>query len=204
MGAPDVSVGHQHNAINVRLRERKHQPADPAWGERVRRDTTCLRIDGQTSLKRRRQRRRGLRLDADDLHAAGVPGSDAADQPTSADGDEHGVEVGRLPGELHADRALAEQCLQLIVRMHRQGAARRPPRLAGGERVRVAFADNHQLRSVLVDPLGLRRGGDRRHEDLGAYAELSRGIRHRGAMIATGGSDHACIRKRPHEEIGKS
>src|SRR2546429_6964776 len=59
-------------------------------------------------------RPRVLRLDADDLRASGVPRRDPADQSTSADRDQERVEGRGLSGELHGERALSEERLDLI------------------------------------------------------------------------------------------
>ena len=94
MGLPNGGIGHEYHVINVRLRDREHHLTDPAGCERVRGDTPGLRIDRPTRFDRRCQRRRTFWLDADDPHAAGVPGGDASDQASAITGQNLVVDCG--------------------------------------------------------------------------------------------------------------
>ena len=108
---------------------------------------------------------------ADDADAAGVPGGDAADQPAAADRHQQRVDLRRVGLDLEPDRALAEQRLRLVVGVHRERAGSRDERLAGGERVGIDLAADHQLGAVAADALELGRRGDLGHEDRRAQAE---------------------------------
>src|SRR5436190_591301 len=100
-----------------------------------------------TSVEPHRGRIPAADDDADAL-AAGVPGGHAADQAAAADRDEHGVEIGRLLGELAAERALTEQRLGLIERVHLERAGFRRPCFARGERIGISSAADDEIGAV--------------------------------------------------------
>ena len=86
---------------------------------------------GRPGFERGMQAARAFRLDADDLHAAAVPGRDPGDQSAAADRDQHGVEVGRILLPFEPDGALPGDRLGGVIGMHRQRAALRDEGVAG-------------------------------------------------------------------------
>src|SRR6218665_3598086 len=92
-----------------------------ARAERIRRDALHRDIDGASGLQRGRQTARALGLDTDDAHPSAEPRGDAANQSTTADGDEHGVEW-RLLLPFKAHRSLTGHGGPGVIRMNGQGA----------------------------------------------------------------------------------
>jgi hypothetical protein len=203
LSAPDVGVAHQHHAFDVHLGDGEHQLADAARRQRVRRDASGRCVDGPPRAKGFRQGRGRVRFDPDDLRAPRIPGGDAADQPTAADGHQQRVDGGGLYAQFQSDRALAEQGFDPVIGVDRHRARRGHPFLAGRQRVGVAIAPDDQLRAVLADALDLRRRGHRGDEDLGAHAESPGGVGDGGAVIAARGGHHARSRDLPHQQVGE-
>ena len=118
----DRLVGHQHDPIDPGARRGERDVADAPRSERVGGDPAHLDVDRRPGLERRVQRRTGLGLDAHDADVPAEPRRDPGDQPAAADGDQDGVGVGDLLGELEPDRAPAGHDLRLIERVHRERA----------------------------------------------------------------------------------
>ena len=184
-------------------RDGEHELADPPRRERVRRDAARGSVDRPARLEGLRQCGRQLGLDADDPSVARVPAGHAADQPAAADRHQHRVERGRLSGELHAERALAEHRFRLIERVHRERARLGDPVLAGRERVGVALAHHGDVGAVRADLLDLRRRRHGRHEDLRPHAQAHRRVGDGGAVVTAGGGRHADRGQRAQEQIGE-
>src|SRR5579883_3225924 len=90
-------------------RERKDELTYPTRREGIRGDTAGLGIDGPPGGEGLGERGRGFRLDADDGDPACIPGGNAADEPTTADGNEQRIDGRGLLLELEADAALARR-----------------------------------------------------------------------------------------------
>ncbi len=146
---------------------------------------------------------RRLGLDRHHAHFSRKPRCDAADQPAPADRHQERVKIGDLIAQLHPDRSLAEQRLDLVESMHGHRATLHPPSFAGDQRVSVPFAADHQIGAVAADAGNLRRRGNLRHEYLGSDFELVRRIGHRNAMVAARCRDHAGGRHIAHQQIGE-
>ena len=160
---------------------------------------------GRPASSARVQRRRGFRLDADDLQAARIPRGDPADQPAAADGDEQACRAsGACSSSSRADRALAQRASRPGRR--RAPAARRssPPT----PRSRPA-----RRRSVRRPRRGRRRSrgcaacfGGRGHREQRcspACPSCIARVRHRDAVIAAGGRDDAGRRHVAQQQIGE-
>ena len=123
------------NAISPTRRGPRESAAMPA----------DLDVDRCAGLERVVQRRAGLGLDAHDADVAAEPRRDPADQTAAAHGDQHGVGVGHLLGELQPDRA---------------SARRRPPAdRTGASRARRSRSG---VRTPRPTPRGSTRGSPRR------------------------------------------
>src|SRR5439155_17440229 len=179
------------------------QHADTTRRERIGRYASRVGIDGMARLERLRQRWSGRGLDAHDPGGASIPGRDPADQTAAAYGHQHGVEGRRLRRKLQAYRPLAQERLDLVEGVHRQCARFFRPVLAGRESVRIALTPDGQVRAVAADPVDLRRGGDRRNENLGGDTEPHGGIGNSGAVIPARGGDHARLRDFSPEQVGE-
>ena len=186
--------------MKVGARDRKHQLADAPRRQRIGGNAACRRVDGPSRLQRVGQRRRQLRLDADDPDAARVPGRDSANQPAAADSNENGVER-RLLIELQPERRLSEQRLRLIERVDLQRARSLRPPLACRERIGVAVAADLEVGAVRSDALDLGGGRDDRHEDFRRHLHRHRCERHRGAMIAARRRDDARRSNGPRQQM---
>jgi hypothetical protein len=84
-----------------------------AGRQRIGGDAACRGVDPLAGGERAVEGRGQLRLDADEIDPPGIPGGDAADQPAAAEGDEQGIEIGRILLELEAEAALAEKGFRL-------------------------------------------------------------------------------------------
>src|ERR1700687_6179366 len=93
----------------------KHQLTDTLRRQRVRGDPSRRAVDRLAGFERVHQGGSSFRLHTDNFDTAGVPGGDAADETASADGDEEGIEIGRLLFKFESDSSLAEQRFNLIV-----------------------------------------------------------------------------------------
>ena len=101
-------------------------------------------------------------------------------------------------------RALPEQGLALVERVHAGRARLRGEGLARRQGVGVPLPHDLQVGAVAADPLDLGRGGDRRHEDLRPNAEAHRRVRHRGAVVAARGRDDAGRRDLPRSRLANA
>ena len=98
---------------------------------------------------------------------------------------------------------MAENRLDLIVGVDRQGTGLFGPSLARRERIGVTFAADHEVGTVIANALNLGGRGDARHEDLRRHAELARRIGDGSAVVPAGSGDHACARNLSREQIGE-
>ena len=197
-------VGYQQHALHVRLRDREHQFADPFWGQRIGRDAACFGIDGASCRPGPGKGWRGFRFHADDLDSRVIPGGDAADQPASADRNQHGVDLWRLLFELQTDASLAEQRFRLIIGVHYHRAGLCRPQLARRQRIGISFAGHHQIRSVFPDSFKFRRRRNFRNKNSRRLFQLHCGKRNRRAVIAARGRDHSHLGNLAHQQVGKS
>ncbi len=181
----NLSVCNQHDAADVFFRNRKHQLTHATRGERVRRDSPGFSIYGLPGLECSKERRRGLRFNADDFDFACIPCGYPADQPATTDGDKQSVDPGDLFLNLHAERPLTEQGLRLIECMHRQCSRANSPFLAGSERIRIKVTCHDQVCPIAAYPLQLCRRCYLGNEDFRRNAELHRGIGDGYSMIAS-------------------
>ena len=97
--------------------------------------------------------------DPDDPRAgpgAGVPGGHPGDQPATADGDQHLVEVRGLLAQLAAERAGAHDGLALVERVDGERVALPRPVEARPQRVVVRGADEPEVGAVVPDAGDLR------------------------------------------------
>jgi hypothetical protein len=78
------------------------------------------------------------------------------------------------------------------------------PALGLGQRLRVAFAGDDQVRAELPDALDLGRSGHGRDEDLGRHAPPVRGVGDRHAVVAAGGRYDPGRRHVPQQQVGES
>jgi hypothetical protein len=199
----DVVVGDQHHAVDISLRDRKHDRTDTFGRQRVGRNALCLRIDRFSCRKRPPQGRGELGLDRDDPDPAAKPGGETSDQSSAADRDQQRVDVGQVGVDLAADGALSEQGFGLVERMHGKRTAFPAERFARRQRVGIALARNHQLGRVAPDTFDLRRRSDAGQEDGRGNAEPHRGVGHRHAVIAAGRRNHAACRNRSRQQVGE-
>ena len=144
-------------------------------------------------LERRHHRGRPGRLHADDpdrgpnrLQCRGGPG----DKTTPADRDQHRRDVGRLLGDLEADRALTGDDARIVEGRDPDGSGLRRM----GERLGDAVVDHlvpePDLGAVGPRRLHLGERGGQRHEDRRSPAEQGRGERDALRMVARRGRDH--------------
>jgi hypothetical protein len=96
---------------------------------------------------------------------------DPRGQPTTANGEQHGVNV-RLCHQLATQRPLSGDDLGLVVRMHEHRARRRSVTQARVVRVGIHGARHGDGGAQGADPVDLDRGRGLRHEDPRRYAEL--------------------------------
>ena len=123
-------IRHQYDALNELLCDGKHEISDPARRQRIGGDASGGRIDWLSGLECAGQGGRGFGFDSDDAAAAREPRRDSADQAASADRHQQRVVIRSLLFEFEADRALAQQGLDLLVGMDRQRTRLRHPLLA--------------------------------------------------------------------------
>ena len=135
----------------------------------------------------------GLADDADGAHVGTAllqRQDDACREPAAADRDQHRVRVGRLLGELEADRALSGDDALVLEGVDERRARPLGVRLRGGDRIFEALSD--ELGGPAVRPRRLDLGHRRvlRHEDRRRDPGLARRPRDRLAVVAgTGGDD---------------
>src|SRR5712692_11618190 len=149
------------------------------------------------------QRRRGFRLDADELDCSGVPGGDAADETAATHGNEQRVEFRILLLEFEADGSLTEQGFELIVSMNGHSAGLRGPGFASGEGIGVALAADDEIRTTAADALDFFRGSDGGYKNFRGHAQLAGGKGDGDSMVATGRGDDARFGNFVSEQIGK-
>ena len=122
----------------------------------------------------------------------------AADQPATADGDEHRVEplaaqALQLAQYLHGNGALACDHVRIVKGMHES----EPLLLLQLQRVLVgigeALAGQHHLAAQRLHGVDLDLRGGRGHHDHGAHAELARAHGHALCVVAGRGADHALL-----------
>ena len=109
----DGLVLDQHGTHGMTAHDGEDQLADALGSEGIGGNAASRSIDRMSSRERHAQRRRQAGLDADDLDAALVPGGNATDQATTADGDQQRIDVRRLALQLEADAALSQHGLDL-------------------------------------------------------------------------------------------
>src|SRR5579863_6193389 len=108
-------VGHKRHATDKFLRDGKHQRANLLGSEGISGDSSRGAVDGMSGLQGIVKSRRSLGLDANNFDLIRIPGGDAADEATTADGNQQGIEVGRLLLEFETNRGLAEQSFPLVI-----------------------------------------------------------------------------------------
>src|SRR5262245_37072668 len=102
----------------MRLDDWEDQIADTTRRKRIDRDSTHRRVHRMSGLQRLSQCRRRKRLDTDNPHSSLEPREHSTDQAAAANGDQDRVEISRLILELHPERPLTDQRLDLIERMN--------------------------------------------------------------------------------------
>ena len=108
---------------------------------------------------------------ADDPHdpRAGLPRAkrdrDSRREPAPADGDQDGLGLRRLLGELEPDRPLPRDDARLLERMHERGAGALDVGPSGGDGLLEALADELRRATVRARRLDLRHRRVLRHED---------------------------------------
>ena len=126
----DLLVVDEQDAIDMLLRDRKHQLSDAPRRQRVGGDAAGRCIDRPPRFQGFGQRRRAGRFDADHpLWLIREPGRDAADKAAAANGDQQRRRLRHLLTDFAPERALAEQRLDLIVGVDRQRVRLRHPAL---------------------------------------------------------------------------
>ncbi len=194
-----VGVDEDH-VVHVAAGEPERLDPDLLHRDAVGEEADVGERDPAAGLQRALHRVRVGRLDTDDadlraeaLHVRGDP----ADQPAAADGDEDRVDrLPQLAQDLHRDRALAGDHVDVVVGMHERqlAAAHDAHGLGVGVVVRVALEhDGRAERSDRVD-LDLRRR--HRHHDRGLRAELLRRERDALRVIAGGCRDDTSAQRR--------
>jgi hypothetical protein len=111
--------------------------------------------------------------------------------PASADRNQKRRQFAGLTLQLQPNGTLPEQRLDLIKGMDRHCPGLGYPSFACRERIRVAFAANHQIRAVLGDLLNLGGRGDTGHEYLRRNVTRHGRERHCRSMVSTGRGNHA-------------
>ena len=125
LGGPDGVVAHEHDLVDMLLGDREHPLADALRRQRVGGDAAGRRVDRAARRAALGERRRRVRLDADD--ARRVPANHAAMPPINPPpptATSSVSSVRRLLVELQPERALAEQRLDLVVGMDGSAPAR--------------------------------------------------------------------------------
>jgi hypothetical protein len=187
-------VGDKHNIVDMFLCNGEHQFADAFRSERIGGDSSRGTVDGTSGLQSVVQSRRSFRFDADKLGAILVPGSDAADESATANGEQQGIEIGRLLLQFESDRSCAEERLTLVVCVYRERTRLGSPALAGGQCVGVALASHHQFRAIAADTLDFFRRSDSGDKNLCRHTEFMRGEGNRCAVVAARGRDDTGLR----------
>jgi hypothetical protein len=84
-----------------------------------------------------------------------APGRDPADEPASADRDEHGVGIGHLLRELDPDRSLPRDDLRLVERVHDERTGLGRTIAARADDIGVEPVDDRDVGAFRADQVGL-------------------------------------------------
>jgi hypothetical protein len=144
----DCIIRHEHDAVDISLNNWKNAITYATWRERIRCYATSFCIGRTSSLQSLRKRRRSSGFDSDNFDASSVPSCDPGDQTSSANRNKYGVYIGGLLLKLNSDRALAENRLVLVERMHGHRTGFLYPILTCNERVGVQIAFDHKVGAV--------------------------------------------------------
>ena len=103
LGGADGVVGHEHGVVDERRRRGERHGADRAW-RRASRRRGPLTATSTGDPARRASYIAGIGAGSTltIVHPVAEPRRHAGDQPAAADGDQHGVESGRLPSSSRA------------------------------------------------------------------------------------------------------
>ena len=193
-GRGDFRLAHQDVLVHQRLAERKGDgPRLDAPGGPVGECGQRRHVDDGTALDRDGHDRRVLRQTADDMDG-GIVGLEhccnAADQPATADGNEHDLDSRQLLDNLDADGALSGHHVQVVVgRKIRQAVL---IRIAA----RLQFADQAVVAmQAHLDPIAahgfqLRRRSMLRHEDGALYTQRPAAVGYGRAVVARRGGNN--------------
>src|SRR5262245_18427861 len=93
-------VANKHHAVDVSLRDWKHQLSNLARGQRIRRDAAGWGVHGTTRFQRLVKCRRSFRLDRDDPGFPAIPRRNSTNEAAATDSNENGREIRSLHLEL--------------------------------------------------------------------------------------------------------
>src|SRR5262249_46935982 len=172
------------------LREREHEVADASGGERIGGDTAGFAIDGMAGLECAIEGWGAGGFDADDAHAALIPGRDSSNEAAASAGHQQSIDLRGLLLEFEADAALPEEGFRLIVGMDGHRAGSGGPLFAGEQRVVVSFPGDDEVRTVAADAVHLGGRCHFGHEDARWVADLLCGPGDSDTMITARGGDH--------------
>ena len=150
--------------------------------------------DSAARAKRALHRIRVRGLDTDDANLGAQPldvGGDTADEPSTADRDEDGVDrLAQLAQNLHCDGPLAGNHVGIVVGMHERELAAACDLHRLGVRLVVGVALEHDRRSECLDRVDLDLGRRHRHHDRGARTQLLGRKRDPLRMVSRRCGDH--------------